>query len=105
MVEVNMFGVPEMCFKVIGFWRRSNHFRLLRIAQIFVLVNMSFGMFSESLFIPRNTDDVMAAAEASGPVVISFIAICKGILLSASLDKFYAFMDKIKGLASGNNKV
>lgn len=98
---MDMFEVPVFCLKLIGFQRHAKYSRLLQIAQMFVLTNMCFGIFSQLFSIPQTESDLMEAAKALAPEITALVTLCKGMILFCSLDEFYAFMKKINELSSG----
>lgn len=99
-----MFEIPLKCFGVTGFKKSDKYPRIVKAIQLYFIAASSYCVFSGSLFVAQNYNDVMAAAEAFGPTATTLIALGKHVVLYYYLDEFYALMDKIKELATGGIK-
>lgn len=99
--KMDIFEVPVLLLKLIGFWRHPKYYRLLQLAQAFVILNLCFGIFTQILSIPVAIPDFMEAAIAFAPELTACMSLCKGMILVVSLDKFYSFIKKINDLSSG----
>lgn len=78
--------IQVKCFKLSGF-RELKKYRTLIILSISGLV---YCMFSECLFIVRHIDNILAVAEAFGPVGTAATALIKILSFSFSSELFLA---------------
>jgi hypothetical protein len=95
MNQENLFSIQTRCFKFGGFEKWS---KVLNMVQLYLIVELIYFSFSELLFIVKNHRDVLASAEAFGPFATAFLGIVKIVTFYVSLDKFHAFIERIKCL-------
>lgn len=100
MSEINLFAMSTKCFGLLAFKESFKYSQLLKYAQLYLIANMFYFGFSELLFVPRNFDDVMAAAEAFGPGSVTMLAAFKISIVHRSKQKFNALKQKLKALSA-----
>lgn len=91
------------CFEMIGIKREEfvKHRKVENILSVLKIGLMSFCIFSQALFVVRNFRDILASAEACGPLLTTVLAVAKIITFMVSKKKFFQMMDQVKLLSAG----
>lgn len=100
---MNLFEISSKCFNLLAFKESFKYPKLLKYAQLYFIANMLYLGFSELLFVQRNIDDVMAAAEAFGPGSVTMLSAFKLIVIYKWKEKFIDFKAKLKDLSAESN--
>lgn len=93
MRHEKLFAIQLCCFKVSGFGDQRISLKIVQLCLTFILM---FCTTSEIMFIVKNRRNVLASAEAFGPLATAIIGLVKIITFYVSLKKFYVFIEKIQ---------
>lgn len=104
-IDLNMdgsqFSTQIKCFKMIGIQRDGliKHRKLDKLLGVLRISCMLFCIFSQSLFVVRNFRDILASAEACGPLLTTVLAVAKILTFTSLKPKIYQMIDQVKSLS------
>lgn len=106
-MDESQFLIQVKCFKMIGIQRdqfveRKKLDKLLSALRLFFMI---FCIFSQSLFVVRNCQNISASAEACGPLLTTVLAVAKLLTFTSSKQKFFTMMDKVNLMLVGGKTI